>query len=117
MSNHALSKQMELYNVQSNTGWGEDISYTQRSTSTTVNTRAMVQDAEYGEKKDNYGSRDAFENQKIFMSVELSFSPSKGDTIQYDSGFWIVEKWDGANGIYDIYTTSGTKHIGGRGRQ
>lgn len=77
----------------------------------------MVQDAEWGEKKDNYGARDAFENKRVFLSVELDFLPAKGDTITQDSRAWVVERFDGGNGVYDIYATNGTKHIGSRGRQ
>lgn len=109
---------MELYNVQSDTGWGEDIVYYRRSTSTSYpEKRAMVQDAEYGERRENYGNRDAFEDKKVFLSVELDFVPSKGDTITYDTRSWVVDKADGGNGVYDIYATAGTKHIGSRGRQ
>ena len=117
MNQHDLSKQIELHNVNNENGWGVEIIYIRRSTDKKYYPKAMPQDVDFEGKKDNYGSRDALESRMVFMSVELDFLPSKGDSIKHDNRSWYVDKFDGSNGIYDIFATSGTTHIGGRGRQ
>lgn len=101
MSLHDLSNQIEQYNVDNENGWGEAISYLHRSPNTTETPNAFCQDANYQQD-----DKEIKGNEKWFLSVSLTTPPAINDEITYDGIVWKVLNFDGANGIYDIFTTN-----------
>ena len=106
-----LSNSIEEKTVQNENGWGEAVSYTQRSTNIPITVRAMPMDGDY--MKLNEKAK-VYEDQMSFLSVFLAFRPAKGDKIvRVDGIVWEVERLQGAN-PYDIVCLSNTKHSAGR---
>ena len=114
MDLNALSNQIERNVVESEFGWGDDITYTPRATGVGITTRAFCSPGDFRKAEEVKNVETVIRDKASFLSVFLDTPPAINDKItDSDGAEWSVKDHIG-NNPYDIYAEANTRHAGSR---
>jgi len=111
MNLNTLSTNIELAIVNNEYGWGQNISYTHRRSTTSIpDIKAFCQDGHFKkiDEKD-----DTVEDGMSFLSVALEDKPERGDKITFAGSTWYVKEFTGQN-PYDLFCVANMRHANTR---
>ena len=110
MGLNETAREIEANIVNDTDGWGEDVTYTPRSTNIPVVVRALCMDQRQIQLNEKAA---VYDDGKAFLSVFLAQRPAKGDTMTHDGIVYVIENMEGVN-PYDIFCRANARHSRGR---